>query len=97
MREREPVHLNEKKRVPKRLEQEKELNLYPIFIIPHPCNFEVFSKNFIQLINYTLQLSKILSDVIVDYKLAKLFKFKCRKLLLGHPVHSVRQCRLPRL
>ena len=51
MREREPAHLNEEKRLPKRLEQEKELNLCPIFISPppRPCNFEVFSKIFIQL------------------------------------------------
>ena len=34
-REREPAHLNEQKRLPKRLEQEKELNCPP-FLLPPP-------------------------------------------------------------
>ena len=47
------MHLNEEKRLPnglpKWLEQEKELNLSPIFIAasPLPLQFEEFSKIFI--------------------------------------------------
>ena len=55
MRERTST-IKEEKRVPKQLEEEKELSLSLIFIPFCPCNFEVFSKVFISLINCTLQL-----------------------------------------
>ena len=53
--EREAAHLKEEK------------ILCPPFILPPVLvSFEVFSNIFILLINYTSQLSKMLSDVILD-------------------------------